>query len=119
MAEKILIVDDQPGIRLLLEEIMRTEGFETLSAETGKEALDSIHTHDPDLTLVDFNLPVMNGSELLEILQDQHYDKPVIIMTGMTEEEVGESAHLPFVKEIVAKPFNIEDIREIVVKSLG
>ncbi|SEA70425.1 two-component system, response regulator, stage 0 sporulation protein F [Thalassobacillus cyri] len=116
MAKEVLIVDDQPGIRLLLEEVVKGEGYAVACAETGREALDYIEANDPSLLVVDYNLPVMNGGELLHHLNETGYDKPAILMTGLSVESLGEEKNFHFVKKVVSKPFNIMDIRELITK---
>ncbi|MFD1020066.1 response regulator [Thalassobacillus hwangdonensis] len=110
--KQVLVVDDQPGIRMLLEEVIKSEGYGVYSAENGSQALDMIQEKQPDLTIVDYNLPVMNGGELLKKLDEKNYEKPVILMTGMAVESLSEESNYPFVRKVIAKPFNIDDLRE-------
>ncbi|MEC3882245.1 response regulator [Halobacillus sp. HZG1] len=114
MANRILIVDDQPGIRLLLEEILKTEGYETVSAKTGREACDLVEEKDMDLIIMDYNLPVMHGKEVLLYLEEMHFDAPVIIITGASKESIEKEADFPFVTDIISKPFDIHKLKEMV-----
>nr|WP_318539521.1 response regulator [Terribacillus saccharophilus] len=61
MSKHVLIVDDQPGIRILLEEVIREEGHTVISVGTGAKALDQIKRQKPDLLLIDYKLPVLDG----------------------------------------------------------
>lgn len=107
-----MIVDDQLGIRLLLEEIIKSEGHKVISAENGKEALKILEKSNPDLMLVDFKLPVMDGHALLKHLEDQGRIIPTILMSGLADEAAKKTEGLTIVKDIFAKPFNVDDARQ-------
>ena len=66
MKAKILIVDDQFGIRILLNEVLQKEGYETFQAANGLQALEIVKNHDPDLVLLDMKIPGMDGIEILK-----------------------------------------------------
>ncbi|MCA0985451.1 response regulator [Halobacillus yeomjeoni] len=114
MGSKILVVDDQPGIRLLVEEILKSEGFETISAKTGKQACNLAEEEKPDLVIMDYNLPVMHGREVLNYWYEEGFDSPVIIITGLSEDEVREEVDYSFVEAVVTKPFDIQKLKELV-----
>lgn len=113
-----MIVDDQLGIRLLLEEIIKSEGYESATAENGKQALDMIKEKVPDLLLLDYKLPIMDGPEVLKNLEQQGLEIPAIIMSGLAEEAIAEKRNFAMVKEIFAKPFNIEKAKQCIVEIL-
>ncbi|MBM7551789.1 response regulator [Thalassobacillus pellis] len=119
MAKRVLIVDDQPGIRMLLEEVIKSEGFQVSCKETGQEALEYIKGNNPDLILVDYNLPVMNGGELLHHLKEEGYEKPAILMTGLSVDSLGEEKDFHFVRKVISKPFNIIDVKEMIADILN
>ncbi|WP_153463532.1 MULTISPECIES: response regulator [Sediminibacillus] len=119
MKKTVMIVDDQPGIRLLLEEILKTEGYQIKTAENGKEALDKIVNEPPDLLMVDYKLPIMDASALLHRLEEEGVTVPAILMSGLSEEIEGKKDQFPMVEEIFAKPFNIDDARERVNRILA
>ncbi|WP_430790152.1 response regulator [Virgibacillus flavescens] len=114
MKKHILVVDDQPGIRFLLDEVFTNEGYQITTASTGKEALDEIHAGSFALILLDFKLPVVDGLEVLRRMEEENINIPAILMSGLAEEisKVGESCAL--VKHILAKPFNIMEVCKIV-----
>jgi two-component system OmpR family response regulator len=66
MAQLIMIVDDEPGVRALLNDTLRIAGFETVEATDGMSALTLLRTHKPDLLVIDINMPLMDGFELVE-----------------------------------------------------
>ncbi|MGP4077186.1 response regulator [Halobacillus sp. K22] len=118
MSNKILIVDDQAGIRLLLEEILKSEGYETVSAKTGKQACDLVEQHSIDLVVMDYNLPIMNGSEVLHHLDEIGFSAPVLIITGQSRESIEKVSEYPFVQDIILKPFDIHKLKEMVAGTL-
>ncbi|WP_053218121.1 response regulator [Virgibacillus senegalensis] len=119
MKKTVMIVDDQPGIRLLLEEILKMEGYDIKTAENGKEALDKIIDDPPDLLLLDYKLPIMDASALLHQLEDKGIKVPAILMSGLAEQIEGKKKEFTMVEEIFAKPFNIDDARERVNRILA
>lgn len=114
MYEEILIVDDQPGIRLLLSDILINDGYRVTTASTGKEALDKIREKKFDLIILDYKLPLVDGKGVLEKLQQDEIFIPVIVMSGLVESFEKEIEKLPLVKKILAKPFNVLEISESV-----
>ncbi|MBM7571253.1 response regulator [Aquibacillus albus] len=112
MNKTVMIVDDQLGIRLLLEEIIKNEGHQVISAENAKEALDLLEDSNPDLLLVDYKLPIMDGHALLKHLEEQGKIIPTILMSGLADEAAKKTEGCQLVKEVFAKPFNIEDARK-------
>jgi CheY-like chemotaxis protein len=78
----VLVVDDSNLNRLILVEFLKSKGFKILEAADGKEALDIIRQHNPDLVLLDLIMPVMDGFEAMEQLQKEKIVVPIIIITA-------------------------------------
>ena len=104
---KAMIVDDQMGIRRLLVEYLQHEGWRTMEAKNGLEAIELL-TEEPDIILLDIKMPVMDGIEALKIVRQQYPDLPVIVMTAYGELEIINQAELLGISARVAKPFDIE-----------
>lgn len=79
----ILVVDDDPGVRDSLLAVLRSEGYLTLSAAGGPQALALAATKPPDLVLLDLNLPEQDGWDTFERLTSENPLLPVIVITGM------------------------------------
>src|SRR6478736_3612756 len=110
MKEKILIVDDQFGIRILLNEVFQKEGYQTFQAANGVQALEIVTNHDPDLVLLDMKIPGMDGIEILKRMKVINPDIRVIIMTAYGElDMIQEAKELGAITHF-AKPFDIDDI---------
>lgn len=80
-----MIVDDQFGIRILLNEVLHKEGYETFQAANGIQALEVLNNHSPDLVLLDMKIPGMDGIEILKRMKVVEPDIRVIIMTAYGE----------------------------------
>ena len=90
MGAKVLVVDDDPDIRDVLEALLEGEGFETVLANDGEQALEAIKKENPDLMVLDLLMPVMDGFAVCKQLQDPRWSKwknmPVLILTSVREE---------------------------------
>ena len=83
--QRILIVDDDDDIRLLLVRFLGRHGYEATSAECGSAAIEWMKTNTPDLVLCDFRLDDMTGTQLLSGIKEQHPGCAVIIITGYSD----------------------------------
>ncbi|WP_404429765.1 response regulator [Sutcliffiella horikoshii] len=118
LGQKLLIVDDQYGIRILLNEVFQKEGYQTFQAANGYQALDIVEKHSPDLVLLDMKIPGMDGIEILKRLKAINSDIQVIIMTAYGElDMIQESKDLGAITHF-AKPFDIDEIRDAVRKNM-
>ncbi|MBM7648338.1 two-component system response regulator (stage 0 sporulation protein F) [Bacillus ectoiniformans] len=114
MNKKILIVDDQFGIRILLNEVLQKEGYTTFQAANGVQALEIANEHSPDLVLLDMKIPGMDGIEILKRMKQKDADIRVIIMTAYGELDMIQEARDLGALTHFAKPFDIDDIRKTV-----
>ena len=78
----ILIVDDEPNVRLVFRTTLESSGYKTSSAEDGETALMWLENTHFDLVLLDLQMPVMDGMEVLEGLREAGKDVPVVIVTA-------------------------------------
>ncbi|WP_223701020.1 response regulator [Sutcliffiella deserti] len=118
MGQKLLIVDDQYGIRILLNEVFQKEGYQTFQAANGYQALDIVEKHSPDLVLLDMKIPGMDGIEILKRLKAIDSSIQVIIMTAYGElDMIQESKDLGAITHF-AKPFDIDEIRDAVRQNM-
>src|SRR3989338_11108526 len=82
MTERILIIDDEPNILITLEEILRQEGYQTESAQSGKAALEKLRHRSYDLVIIDQRLPDMAGLDILAEIQRTRPSAAAILLTG-------------------------------------
>ena len=106
--ETILIVDDEKNYPLILSAVLAEEGFDTLTANSGREALQILRHANVDLVLTDMKMPVMDGIALLERIKDQDPDLPVIMMTAHGTVEKAVEAMQKGAYNYILKPFDNE-----------
>lgn len=82
MKKKILVVDDEEGLRLLYEEVLKAEGYEVITAGNGKEAIQQLEAGRPDLIILDIVMPVMDGMETLGRIVGKDRKIPIILNTS-------------------------------------
>jgi len=80
--KRILVVDDEENIRLLLKEELQDEGYEVLTAESSETALERIKERRPDLVTLDIKMPGESGLMTLRKIREIDYDLPVILCTA-------------------------------------
>ena len=120
MAKKVMAVDDEADVILVLKRILEKEGFEVYTALGGKECMDSIGLVNPDILFLDVMMPDMTGWEVMQELKDRDIIENVkIIMLTVVKQPKEEYTELSqYVLEYMTKPFSKEDLIEI-VKSIS
>jgi len=110
MLQTILVVDDDPTQRRLLEGVLQKQGYRTLQAEGGEQALDILagSTGEIDLMLLDLMMPEVDGMEVLERLRPLNPDLPVIVLTAQGGVETVVNAMRSGAKDFVVKPASPE-----------
>ncbi len=109
--KKVLIVDDQNGIRVLLLEVFSSEGYNTFQAANGKLALEIVKSESPDLVLLDMKIPGMDGLEILKHVKAIDSSIKVIMMTAYGElDMIKEATDLGALMHFT-KPFDIDEMR--------
>ncbi len=114
LGSKLLIVDDQYGIRLLLHEIFKKEGYEVFQAANGFQAIDIVVKDCPDLVILDMKIPGMDGVEILKRIKEINKDIKVILMTAYGELDIIEEAKKLGALQYFPKPFDIDEIKKVV-----
>jgi DNA-binding response OmpR family regulator len=105
---KVLIVEDEPDMTIVITHFLRHAGYEVLTAANGKEGVEKAASGKPDLILSDTQMPIMDGWEMLEELRKQPGSKdiPVIMVTGRYEKFDIAAAAAYDISDYVAKPFD-------------
>src|SRR5688500_14371624 len=106
MPSRILIVDDEPFNLALLEQELTVLGSAIACASDGAEALRRIERAGPDLVLLDYQMPVMNGVEVLRAIRQNDNDLPVVIITAHGSIERAVEAIKAGADDFVTKPFD-------------
>jgi len=120
MPPTILIVDDEPNIVVPLQFLMEQNGYRTLVAQSGEEALESISKERPDLVLLDIMLPGIDGFEVCEIirLKPEWRHIRIIFLTAKGREVDVAKGLILGADEYITKPFSNQQIVETVKKLL-
>ncbi len=116
---KILVADDEETHRSILSRLMMNEGFEVVTAGDGKDTLDSIASHRPDVLLLDLMMPGMNGMQVLNLVKEKDLDLPVIMITGYADVPGAVEAMRTGAHDYLAKPFNHHEVIRVVRRALA
>lgn len=119
MYERVLIIDDAQEIRDFLSEyILKPKGFEVLTATNGLMGLEMAIAQEPDLMIVDQQMPRLTGLELLEKLRERGIEIPAILATAHGSEETAVAAFRLGIRDYVIKPFDADEISDSVDRAL-
>ncbi len=120
--KKILVVDDQPTIRRLVEISLRSADREILEAESGEKAIEVAHSQKPDLIIMDLMMPGgMDGFEAVQILKSnpETRDCPVLVLTAKDQKAERTRAFEIGAGDYLAKPFKLNVLMNKVEKLLN
>ena len=115
---KLLIVDDEPGIRQLLTLVFKREGHEVRVAENGRKALVLLREEPADLIVSDVKMPDMGGIELLSAARELLPDVAVVMMTAFATVDTAREAFKLGADDFIQKPFDVDELKLIVAKAL-
>jgi CheY-like chemotaxis protein len=113
---KILVVDDNENIRDMLQDFLSFEGHQPVLAKEGEEALKLFLQQDFDMVITDLGMPGMSGWELSKQIKQREPEMPVVIITGWGAQLSGEAMKESKADSIISKPFNLDQIQEVLEK---
>ena len=115
---KILIVDDDKDVLRFLTRFLSEEGYTVLSALNGKIALSMLKKSKFDLIMLDVKMPVMDGMEFMEKIENINLNSMIIVMTGEQnhKKDLSLAKHKKVV-DIIYKPYNINKLRKLIKKA--
>jgi DNA-binding response OmpR family regulator len=111
---RILVIDDDEGVREALGLALGAEGYDVQLARDGGDGLELLTRRGADLVIVDMRMPEVDGGDFCRSYAMNGGTSPVILMTARPGQEA--SADLPGVVEVVAKPFDLEHLLELVAR---
>lgn len=112
---RLLIVDDDPGIRMVVERFVSPLGFEVLYSSSGQEALARLPTLRPAVAMVDLQMPELGGIDVLKAVRIQEPDCQVILMTGAASVDTAIEAVKAGALDYLSKPFDFDRLREVLI----
>jgi CheY-like chemotaxis protein len=116
---RILVIDDEPDVLLLLRMVLEDEGHDTLLAADGESALERLKEGRVDLVLLDVCMPVMDGWQVLETIQGRSTPPPVVVISGRSlPGDLDRAAELGAV-EYVRKPFDPSELLKTIETALA
>jgi DNA-binding response OmpR family regulator len=110
MADTILLVEDDPSILQGLQMNLGLEGFQTIAARDGEEALRHARTHRPQLIVLDLMLPKVSGLEVLRRIRAEDQDTPILVLSARGEESDKVLALSLCADDYVVKPFSLAEL---------
>jgi len=118
MSDKVLIADDEPSNRRILAQELTHKGFAVDTAQGGKEALAMIESTAPDLLILDYMMPDLNGLEVLKQLRDKGIETPVIMITAYGSVDRAVEAMKAGAYDFITRPFDPDHIDLVIRKAL-
>ncbi|MCL5056939.1 MAG: response regulator [Actinobacteria bacterium] len=111
----VLVVDDQPGVRYLLDVIITEEGHRVRLARNGNEAVEAVKASKPDLVIMDVRMPQMGGIEALGKIKIISPETEVALMTAYVSAETVQMAFKKGALCCFTKPFDVDDIKSFII----
>ena len=116
----ILVVDDEPDVRELVETLLASQGYDIDGADGGEAALDRLARRAYDVVVSDLRMPGVDGIAVYRAVQSLPMPRPAIVfMSGFTNA----AEFIPFLREtgapVVAKPFDVNELRQVVRELVG
>jgi CheY-like chemotaxis protein len=113
---RILVIDDDAGVRRFIVECLEMLGYQVSQAASGQEGLASLDSDTPDLLIVDYAMPGMNGVEVVQMARERAPTLPIILATGYADMEAVDK--LIGLGGLLRKPFRIDDLQAAVRDAL-
>jgi len=116
---KILVIDDEQGIRNLLDTLLRRKGYDVVLAESGSKGLELFRRERPDVIVLDLIMPEMTGLAVLRQIRSLDSKKPVIVLTGAGTAEAEQQVRALGVTEYVEKEFSLHRLGDVLNRLLN
>ena len=113
MKNKLLLVEDEPDLRLIVSEVLTDEGYEVLKASTGLEGLNMVKTEKPDIVVADVMMPVMDGFTMAKEIRKFNSNVPILFLTAKNTIDDIEEGFETGANDYLKKPF---EFRELIVR---
>jgi CheY-like chemotaxis protein len=115
--ESILVVEDDRDVRRFIVECLNTFGYQVSESQDGRAGLEALKQAQPDLLIVDFAMPGINGAEMATQVRAERADLPIIFVTGYADMDAVE--RVTGAKYLLRKPFEVSALADIVRHALS
>jgi DNA-binding NtrC family response regulator len=115
---KVLVIDDEPNVRTLLDMLLRPKGYEVMLADNGRTGLRLYRREHPDVILLDLNMPKLNGMAVLKQIRSVDSKQPVIVLTGDASPEAEQQVRALGVSEFIVKGSSLHAVEDMVKRLL-
>ena len=114
--ERILVVEDDPNLRVVIRMVLERAGYEVAEARHGIAGLESIEKEPPDLVIADMRMPMMDGAELMDRIRanPSTASMPIVLLSGLQVDAAAQR----LATAVVAKPFEPADLLASIARSL-
>jgi len=116
--KQVLIVDDEPNLRKILSAQLTRDGYDVLTAEDGEQGLALLKEHHIDLVVTDLKMPKVDGMTLLKTALEEDPELPIVLVTAHGTIDTAVEALKSGAFDFVTKPFDKDEVRQIVAKAL-
>lgn len=117
--KRILVVDDEEILRMLIMDTLEFEGYAVEEAEDGKEGFERIANESYDLIILDYMMPHLTGMEVLEKIQPLQLEVPIIMLTAKAQQQDRDMAYQFGAKYFMPKPFSPSELVALVNEILN
>jgi two-component system, NtrC family, response regulator AtoC len=117
--KKILIADDEKNMRWILEKNLKDEGFGVIEAADGEEAFELFLDQEPDMVILDYRMPGIDGIEVLKRIKTINEKVPVIMVTAHGSTDAAVEAMKLGAIDYISKPFEMEELKMAIKKALN
>jgi len=114
---RVLVVDDADMLVSLIETWLEDEGYDVATATSGRQAIESLDTHDPDIVLLDLILPPPDGFTLCEVMRRRQRPPEIIVMTGLNDPMRVHEIDGPNLFALLHKPLTQETVLDVVSRA--
>jgi DNA-binding NtrC family response regulator len=115
---KILVIDDEQGIRNLLDTLLSRKGYAVVLADGGRKGLELFRRERPDVVVLDLKMPEMDGVTVLQQVRGLNPGQPVIVLTGAGTPEMEQRVRALGVNEFVEKEFSLHRLGDALKRLL-
>jgi two-component system C4-dicarboxylate transport response regulator DctD len=116
--KRVFIIEDDRSVALGLRLTLIGMGFDATCFESGNEALIKLANEEPDIIITDYDLPDINGIELIDKLKAENKDIPLIMITGYTDKALLEKLVMRKEFNLIGKPFDSKELQENIENAL-